>query len=60
MQDIFQILFASICLFIFVGADKIVKTIIILILSFIIKSIIFVVPKEILKKCKYSKNPWNK
>lgn len=58
-QDIFQIILASIALYYFVGAENIIKTITIIILSYIFKSIIFYVPKKVVEKCSFCKNPWD-
>lgn len=58
-QDILQIILASIALYYFVGAENIIKTIIIIICSYIFKSIIFYVPKKVVEKCSFCKNPWD-
>lgn len=58
-QDIFQIILVSIALYYFVGSENVIKSVIIIVFSYIIKNILFYVPKKISEKCSFCKNPWD-
>lgn len=58
-EQIFQIVFVAILSYIIIGPEYIVKLVLIILASFIIKGIVFYVPKKI-TDCYYCHTPWKR
>lgn len=59
VKEIFQILLIAILSYVFVGSEVIVKLVAILILSYIVKNVVFYIPRKF-TNCFYCHDPWKK